>query len=321
MLSQPDISFLVSPKDRSPLARREDGSLIDASGNVFPVVSGIPRFVESSNYADSFGLQWNLFSRTQLDKFNGTTISRDRFFAATRWNPESLRGQKVLEVGSGSGRFTQIVLDAGAEVFSVDCSSAVDANMQNNGPHPRLHLCQASAYDLPFQEGYFDRIFCFGVLQHTPDPARAFSSMVPFLKPGGELAADVYPKTWRAALRAYRWYRPLTRRMNPERLLRIIRRCVPLWLPISTALLRLPRGGHFLSQLLPIANYVRAYPQLSPDQQREWSVLDTFDNLTPEYDKPQTLNTVRRWLEQSNLDILYCGPGGVGYVGIGRKRK
>ncbi|MFH0983531.1 MAG: class I SAM-dependent methyltransferase, partial [Planctomycetota bacterium] len=168
MTSRPDISFLVSPKDRSLLAWHEDGGLIDASGNVFPVVNGIPRFVESSNYADSFGLQWNQFCRTQIDKFNGTHITRDRFLESTNWRLDEFKCRRVLDVGSGAGRFTQIALDAGADVFSVDYSNAVEANLRNNGPHPRLHLYQASVYALPFQEEFFDKIFCFGVLQHTP---------------------------------------------------------------------------------------------------------------------------------------------------------
>ncbi|MBM3792404.1 MAG: Trm112 family protein, partial [Acidobacteria bacterium] len=33
----------------------------------YPVVQFVPRFVSSDNYASSFGFQWNLFGRTQLD--------------------------------------------------------------------------------------------------------------------------------------------------------------------------------------------------------------------------------------------------------------
>jgi len=31
------------------------------------------------------------------------------------------------------------------------------------------HLFQASIYELPFAPRQFDKVFCFGVLQHTPD--------------------------------------------------------------------------------------------------------------------------------------------------------
>jgi hypothetical protein len=36
-----------------------------------PIRGGIPWFVESSNYADNFGLQWNAFHSTQLDSHTG----------------------------------------------------------------------------------------------------------------------------------------------------------------------------------------------------------------------------------------------------------
>ena len=35
-------------------------------GNQWPIKSGIPRFVESDNYASSFGYQWNKHYNTQL---------------------------------------------------------------------------------------------------------------------------------------------------------------------------------------------------------------------------------------------------------------
>ena len=56
----------------------------------------------------------------------------------------------------------------------MDASSAVDAARANLGEQERLHLAQADLFDLPFDEGAFDRVLCFGVLQHTPDPRRAF---------------------------------------------------------------------------------------------------------------------------------------------------
>jgi len=33
-------------------------------------------------------------------------------------------------------------------------------------------------------------------------------------------------------------------------------------------------------------------------------LLDTFDMLAPEYDQPQSANTVRRWLEDSGLSAI-----------------
>src|SRR4030095_6671327 len=146
------------------------GRLVDAISNTsYAIVGSIPRFVPNSSYTSSFGEQWNRYRRTQLDRFNGTTLSRDRFYSGTGWTRDELRGQKILEAGCGAGRFTEIMLEAGAEVYSIDYSTAVDACWANNGPHPSLFLSQADLYRLPFEEGSFDKIFCYGVLQHTPD--------------------------------------------------------------------------------------------------------------------------------------------------------
>ena len=79
------------------------------------IVNFIPRFVDDDNYAQAFGFQWNIHAQTQVDKFNGTHISRDRFYTCTNWSQADLVGQTILEVGCGSGRFTQIMLDAGME--------------------------------------------------------------------------------------------------------------------------------------------------------------------------------------------------------------
>ncbi|HXA92727.1 MAG TPA: hypothetical protein VNU73_05725, partial [Steroidobacteraceae bacterium] len=81
----------------------------------FPVVSGIPRFVPRENYASGFGLEWTRHARTQYDSYSGLKVSEQRFFAQTGW-PHDLRGEVILEVGSGSGRFTEQAANTGATV-------------------------------------------------------------------------------------------------------------------------------------------------------------------------------------------------------------
>src|ERR1051325_11260500 len=109
------------------------GELMAADSQIYPIKNFIPRFVLYDSYTASFGEQWNRYRGTQIDKFNGTTLSRDRFFSSTNWSEAELKGQRVLEVGCGAGRFTQVLLDAGAHLCSMDYSSAVDACWANNG--------------------------------------------------------------------------------------------------------------------------------------------------------------------------------------------
>src|SRR5262249_29877700 len=155
-------------------------------GASYQVKNGIPRFVGADGYATSFGFQWNTHRKAQLDSCSGVPISADRLFGATGWNRD-LSGECILEAGSGAGRFTEVLLSTGARVFSLDYSSAVDANEANNGAAPNLTLMQADILNLPLRPGAFDRVLCIGVLQHTPDPARAFASLAARVKPGGQL--------------------------------------------------------------------------------------------------------------------------------------
>src|SRR5688572_17525912 len=147
-----------------------------ACNREYQIVRGIPRFVGDGNYTGSFGYQWTKFSRTQLDENLGLPLSEERFVKETGW-PRDLAGETILEAGSGMGRFTRCAAATGAEVVSFDYSGAIDANHRNNGHLPNVHFLQADIRRPPFAAQTFDRIFCFGVLQHTPDPAASFQSL------------------------------------------------------------------------------------------------------------------------------------------------
>jgi len=125
----------------------------------YDVINSIPRFVPKSNYADNFGMQWNMFAKTQLDSFSGLPISEDRFWLATGWSPSILRDKLILDVGCGSGRFAEVALKAGAYVVALDYSSAVDACYQNLRHYPKLLVIQGDVYHLPFEDEAFDFIY------------------------------------------------------------------------------------------------------------------------------------------------------------------
>jgi len=271
------------------------------TGHSFSFRDGVLCLCEVDNYAASFGMEWLKHSKTQVDRQNGTTISRDRFFSITQW-PRDLSGQRVLEAGSGSGRFTQVLLDAGATTVSFDYSEAVVANLANNGGHPNLTLFRGDIFNIPFEPGTFDRVVCIGVLQHTPAPGRAFSCLVKMLRPGGEIAVDVYRLAPVAVLHPKYYLRPLRRVIPKERLYALVCRAVPLLLPIKHAVRRLPVLGIPLAHaLVPVPDYRGRLP-LSDEQCRQWSELDMFDWLSPEHDHPVTRREVERWCREAGLE-------------------
>jgi 2-polyprenyl-3-methyl-5-hydroxy-6-metoxy-1,4-benzoquinol methylase len=192
------------------------GALVGESDR-FPIVGGIPRFCHAENYTRTFGYQWTVFSTAQLDsRARWGNVSERRLFAETEW-PRRMDGNRILEAGCGMGRFTEVLARTGAAVFAFDSSAAVESNRTNNGSLGNVHFAQADIYAPPYEKESFDRILCVGVIQHCPSPRRAFETLVPFLKPGGEIVIDVYRLSWRCLLLGKYYLRPLTRHCDPRR--------------------------------------------------------------------------------------------------------
>lgn len=296
-----------------------DGALVDRRTGVrHPIVGGIPRLVAAENYAANFGLQWNKFAATQLDSMAGIHFTFNTFWNNTSWKPRELYGKTVLEAGSGAGRYTEILLEAGARVVSFDYSSAVEANWRNNGSRGELLLFQGDIYHMPFDDSAFDFVFCYGVLQHTPDPARAFAALLSKLRPGGKLSFDYYRKVpypaWYSTPK-YLWRR-VTTRLAPEKLYRLVSWYVPLWLPIDTllksVLFRIPRIGPMLAGLIPVPCWNHLRMGLSSRQRLEWAILNTYDALGARYDTPMTAPEVERMVAGPGRDVrVSLGANGV----------
>ena len=322
-LKQQSMSAFVDPATGLPL-REEDGALVSAGGSRFPVVGGIPRFSATEDYTSSFGLQWNLFDKTQIDR-EGAEVSARRLFAETCWRPGELEGLDILEVGSGAGRFSRAILEhTRANLYSIDYSTAVEANLRNNAElgRGRFWLAQASVYELPFPDDRFDKVLCLGVLQHTPDFEASVAALIAKAKPGGEIVVDFYPvRGWWTRIHAKYLLRPITRRMDQERLLGLIERNVDWLMRASASLNRLGLGA--LTRFLPLVDQRTLPPGLNARQRREWSLLDTFDMYSPEYDQPQQIATVARWFKQHGADVSFAGyvDNGSGGAAVVRGRK
>lgn len=307
-LEQPEMS---GGRVRSGWLVTEDGR------NRYPIRGFIPRFVPETNYADNFSMQWKRFRQTQLDSYSGVPISHDRFYRFSGWTAGDLAGKRVLDVGCGAGRFTEVALAAGAKVVAFDYSSACEACLENHQASPLLNVLQADIYKMPFAPGSFDYVYCLGVLQHTPDVRKAFLSLPRQLAAGGRIAVDIYPWLRRNLLWPKYWVRPITKRMKPEALFKVVRRLVPMLLPVSVGLGRIPVVGRQLRHVIPIANYDGVLP-LSAAQVRDWAVLDTFDMLSPTYDQPQRAETLREWCREGGLEDIDVRRMGF-LVGRGRR--
>ena len=263
----------------------------------YPVVDGIPRFVEQQFYAGSFGFQWLKHNKTQLDNESSRKSEKD-FILRTRFRPEELAGKLVLDVGCGMGRYAEVATKWGATVVGVDLSRAVEAARRNLADRDAVIL-QADAFRLPFAAESFDYIYSLGVLHHTPDCEAAVKSLPRFLKPGGELAVWLYSgyNPW------YRFsdiYRKITRRMPPRLLHALCYGTIPLY-GFHQVLRKIPLVGR------PSSGVLRMLLPMSFNSDPQWRVLDTFDWYSPWYQSKHTYEEVFRWFESCGLEDLSVG--------------
>ncbi len=291
------------------------------SGCRLPVVRGIARFVDSENYAAAFGLQWNAFSKTQLDSYTGLTLSQDRLAGALGASVESLRGENVLEVGCGAGRFTEVMLAAGARVFACDISSAVEANFANCSAWPNYFVCQADARAVPVAPHSFDFVVCLGVIQHTPLPEETIAALASYVKPGGTLVIDHYGPAYPATF---------SRRFLRSLLLRLPRPTAKkLSLGLARALLPLHRLGwnqkrgrwrlrRQLRRFSPLVDHYEVFPELGEKLLGEWALLDTHDTLTDYYKHLRSPEEIEACLRACGLVELEVSYGGNGVEARGR---
>lgn len=325
------LQVLACPRCRGELACRTDE--LDANGDVesgelaceacrvvYPIRAGIPRFVPEDNYATSFGYQWNRFRLEQIDSSNGTGLSARRFFSETGWTKEWMKEKWVLDAGCGAGRFLDVATTTEADVVGLDISSAIDAAKTNLAGRRNVHFVQASIFDLPFREGAFDACYCIGVIQHTPDPQRALRSLPSVLRAGGRIAVTVYERKPWTPLNAKYLVRPLTKRLSKQSLLSSIKAAMPVLFPLTDLLFRLPKVGRLFNFAIPVANYVDER-RLSRKQRYDWAVLDTFDMLSPQYDRPQSEREVESALASAGVEELRRLPNpGVNIVGVRSER-
>jgi SAM-dependent methyltransferase len=294
-----------------------DDRLRCTRGCVFRKIRGIHRFVEGEEYASAFGRQWNAFRQTQLDSHTGVAISRDRLNRIAGGDLEWLKGKSVLEAGCGAGRFTEILLGAGAKVFAFDISSAVDANYRNFSGSADYYICQADILRPPVADASFEVVLCIGVVQHTPNPEQTIGRLCSLLRPGGVLLMDHYSHDY-PVTPTRKWLRRLFVRMPPERSMAWIGRLTNgLW-PVHEWLYRNGNGRwtaklrNRFRKLSPIVDYQDAYPALGKRLLYQWALLDTHDTLTDVYKHKRSVEEILAALEScgmTDIHAVYAGNG------------
>ena len=121
----------------------------------------------------SFREQWKRYRLTQLDSIpvrQSRATDSGRCFGDPLWDNLDAPRCRSNAVG-GAGRFTEVLLDQGARVTSIDLERRGRREHRTTFPIGPMHrVAQADIVALPFEKQRFDVVACIGVIQHTPSP-------------------------------------------------------------------------------------------------------------------------------------------------------
>ncbi len=245
---------------------------------------------DQSRTRSAYGLQWNTFRIVRPDEDRATFRNR------TGLTPGDLEGTLVLDAGCGMGRYLRVVAEAGAQAVGMDLSRAVDAARDQTREWPGVSVTQGDLLRLPFAEGSFDHIYSLGVLDHTPDPRRAFLGLAKLLKPGGRIAIWVYPRERPALERIIETHRAISTRLPLGVLVPLCR----VMAPVGALKRRLMASPNRLVARAGVAlNLMTIGVSMHPDP--EVRVCDTLDWYAPRYLSRHTIEEVRGWFAEAGL--------------------
>jgi SAM-dependent methyltransferase len=284
------LKYICDPVSKAPLELIEpiyddwnniqSGILVSASGNKYPIINGIPRFVDyvQQQAVISFGDEWNYFNFID-HKINWIAHTVQNTFGST----DVFKGKLIIDAGGGSGAQTKWFAEYGAShVILLDLSHSVDDVVQRNLMGLKnVDVIQCTIDAPPIRDGSIDGIvYCHNVIQHTPSVEKTAHTLYALTAPGGEFVFNCYQLNDQGPIRWIRWnmiYRPL----------RYFISRMPFWFILAyarvMAILRIVPGlGWLLEKLLLVAQgevpVIGAEPVITRLKRRIRSAtLNTFD--------------------------------------------
>ncbi len=190
---------------------------------------------------------------------------------------DHVKGCTVAEIGSGTGRIVNMLLEAGAgHVFALEPSEAFEVLSKNLRQAEKV-TCLKMTGDQLSNDGNLDYVFSIGVLHHIPNPRPVVEAAFKGLRPGGQFIVWLYSQEGnRLYLALVKPLRILTRRLPPSLLASLVE--VTYW-PLALYI----RLCHLFP--LPMRDYVLSvFEKMSPQKRR----LIIYDQLNPSYAKYYT---------------------------------
>jgi ubiquinone/menaquinone biosynthesis C-methylase UbiE len=107
-------------------------------------------------------------------------------------------GQRVLDLGCGTGVFLRAAADRGARVVGLDAAEGLLAVARERVPEADLHV--GDMQELPFGDDGFDVVTGFSSLFFADDMTRALSEACRVTKPGGTVLVQVFGRPEQCSL-------------------------------------------------------------------------------------------------------------------------
>ena len=292
---------LINPKTKKKL-EKINKFYVDDDSIKFPIINNIVRFINLQNnieYSKMWGEQWRKFSKTQLDSYTNKQLSKNRLEFILGGQLDLMSNKAILEVGSGAGRFTEIIAKYARELHTMDSSKAIDINQDNNNKFSNIHFYQADLFNIPFNDEGFDYVICLGVIQHTPNSEEAIKSLWKMVKPNGILLFDHYQFVLRHYLGLSELFRFFFKRMKFNQSLKIIKFMNDIFFPIFWH----NRNNKFflkvLKKIIPLGfDTDGTRNNLGYNTLKEWTYLDTHDALADPIKKPITAKSLTKIIKK-----------------------
>ena len=163
---------------------------------------------DSKATIDAFGEQWTRFTENE-GYYASPEILRD--ITGPLLPANAFAGARVADIGSGTGRFANILLDEGAaEVIAIEPSAGFQT-LQRNLAHrgDRVRLLNVRGDQIPADVRDLDWVISIGVLHHIPEPEPVVRAAYGALKPGGRILVWLYGREGNFAYLV--WAEPLRR--------------------------------------------------------------------------------------------------------------
>jgi len=294
-----DPRFLDLFESKGKRLKIEGDWLLSAFERV-PIRHGIPRFSPDISYSSgNFSLLRERHAKLQLDSINGTRDRLETILSRTNWPRDFFKDKTILECGCGAGPDTEVLAGLGAYVLAVDLSGLDIA--KKNVPHPNVQFVQADIMNLPLRRKSFDIVFCHRVLQHTPNPGECLQSILSFVKDSGAVFVHSYAFHFAQLFRWKYVLRPITKRIAADRLYQTIRGYATTGFRVTRLLNKYTITRYIAWVLIPFLNYRHqpAFKDKSDEYLIEYGIHDTFDALSPKFDRPLPWWRMRKIATQS----------------------